>query len=255
MSYAKFLENFPVAPVASQATVMAQLGHLAHSPDFQVNLTSALGETGLFLAVSQGWERMAEWFMDRGADPWICPVLTSMNGFRKYLSTSIVQVAIRKNISEAFLIRLLNHNKTKTYQHLRSHLCEYSYINLIQILLRHGPWYNIGSEVIVKRIMLLLSYGAPLDTDAYEHLINAYLYGESYISRKDLEPVIGEIAWAYMRDDLSAYRIQTAWRTYRKRKASIQIQRFYKTYLYHPDHIWTDGKTTTDRLFGAIAAH
>ena len=260
LTYVQFLEMFPEKSRGIQEELLEKLEAMREKPDFQVDATTARGETGLFLAIYEGMEQVAMWFLSQGADPWIVPDIKSDNVKNKnvYLSSSPVHYAFRQHFSMAFLRELLACDPKKSTEHIQTYRNEYVFKPLLDLLVFRGfTWFRLSSAEIVERIQLLIEYDAIVSYDVYGFITARYYSAEdmdaSYsflmISKGDLKECVGAIAYQYMKHDLKAVQIQRVWRRRRLIRATKTLQCRLRERIYHPDHVWKNGKTTLERVF------
>jgi len=237
MAYVSFLENWSKTDFMCDAEVIEHLAAII-TPD-TVNLTTAAGETGLFLAVYERREGVARWFLANGAKADISPDMTKKND--TYFTSSVLQLAMYRRMSPGMIHELL---KAGAFP---DHMCEFTGQWSIQFILNKCSF--LESETVTAYIKHLLDYGAYVDIDSMEQLLEDYMYGSWKIYKHDLTTIIGEVVWNHYKWDKCAIKIQRLWRSYRRTKAVRSIQNQLRIHIHHPEHIWSDGKTTTERLF------
>lgn len=261
--YPYFLENFPKnTGQGVQREVVEYLdGLVATIGALPVNATTTAGETGFFLALYEGMEQVADWFLRQGADPWLHPNLAAARhrpqGCRLYLSSSPVHYAFKARMSMDFLRRLLAWNPAKSRAHLRDYTNEYIFQPLLDALVFRGhTWFHLTSHEVFERLRLLIEWDSPVSYEVYGFLLSKY-YNQNYftgyyapqLQHADIVANIALVANQYMKPDLSAVRIQRAWRKWRLMRAARIAQQHVRARIWNPDYIWANGQTTLERIF------
>jgi hypothetical protein len=126
-------------------------------------------------------------------------------------------------------------------------VCEFTFQDMLSFVLY--KCVTGGTERQLAYMQRLIAAGAYIPEHVADELIDAYLWGSTRYSRDQLRSMIGDMVWQFNKWDKCAARIQRAWRAYRQAKAARRIQACLRSYIYHPEHIWSDGQTTVARLF------
>lgn len=257
-AYRFFLETFPEN--TGQGLQRKIIEYLEQAEgEIPVNDTTTAGETGFFMALYEGMEEVAVWFLNHGGDPWKVPNLEAARlragplsmptrRERVYVSSSPIHYAFKTQMSLDFLQKLLSWDGEKSKSHIQNYTNEYVFGSLLDVLYFRGwYWFHLSIQELFERMRLLIEWGSPVSREVYRAFTKEY-YNETQIgiiAGRD----IGWMAYHYMKKDLSAVRIQRIWRQRRLMRTVCAIQEKVRARIWNPEHKWKDGNTTVQRIF------
>jgi hypothetical protein len=204
-------------------------------------------ETGLFLAIYCSKPYVADWFLTHGADPTKEPEHTWSYPPPRYITTHMLKRAMRNGMPIWFIEKLLARGAPTD----PSPKTVFFRKNIFEFVLIDCRMLHTDFMVGYMKALLAGSTAIPSAT-VVDTLYEAFFYdGMSPNYPKEiLYDLLGQLMWREAKEEIMATRIQRYWRSFRMRKATIAIQRAVRTKIWHPDHLWGNGKTTVQNMFG-----